>query len=535
MQRPPRASHRRAGGGLQRILPGLGPHTPPPSGQETGWSTGRGQGRHPADRSDHAIEERAHGMTTQRLLRAIPLAPLLLLCAAPVWAAEGAGHGSGFVPPVWTILPFVGILLSIALFPLFAHHFWEHHYPKVSLAWLVLAIVLMVLSVPGDVSFKAAFGERFFSTYEEYIAFIILLGSLFVISGGIYISGDLDGTPQVNSVIILIGSLLASVIGTTGAAMLLCRPLLRANANREKQSHVVLFFIFLVCNIGGSLTPIGDPPLFLGFLQGIPFQWTLVLIPHWAFTVAVVLASFYLLDTYLHTRDTQSGPATPGPRQPVRVEGTVNFLLLLGVVVLVILSGVLHFETVIPIGDLGVLHMPALLRDGGQIVLAAISLLITGKRIREANNFNFEPIKEVAYLFVGIFTCMIPALMLLNARGGELGLSSPASYFWATGILSAFLDNAPTYLTFLATAMGSLGLENAVDMIAHTESTAILKAISVGAVFMGAMTYIGNGPNFMVKAIAEGNGVRMPSFFGYLMYSMVVLFPVFVILTFIFF
>jgi len=458
---------------------------------------------------------------------------LSLLPAAPVWATHA--EGSGFVPPVWTILPFLGILFSIALCPLFAHHFWEHHYPKISFAWLVLAIVLMYVSVPGDMSFIEAFGAKFFSTYEEYIAFIILLGSLFIISGGIYISGDLAGSPKVNSIIILIGSLLASLIGTTGAAMLLIRPILRANAHRKNQSHVVLFFIFLVCNIGGSLTPIGDPPLFLGFLQGIPFEWTLALTPHWAFAIIVVLAIFYGFDTYLYRREgLHENPPTLGG-EPLRIQGSINFVLLLGVVGLVIMSGVLHIGPEIHVGALGVLHIPALLRDGGQIILAVISMAITAKAIRESNSFNFEPIKEVAYLFIGIFTTMIPALMLLNARGSELGLESAAGYFWATGILSSFLDNAPTYLTFLATAMGSLGIEQAVGMTQNAHAETILTGISVGAVFMGAMTYIGNGPNFMVKAIAEGSGVRMPTFFGYLMYSMIILFPVFILVTFIFF
>jgi Na+/H+ antiporter NhaD/arsenite permease-like protein len=469
----------------------------------------------------------------QRLLRVASLALFLVFLASPLWAA-GEGD-SGFVPPIWTILPFLGILFSIALFPLFAEHFWEHHYPKISLVWLVLAIVLMAVSVPADLTFLEAFGSKFFSTIEEYIAFIILLGSLFVISGGIHISGDLAGTPRVNFVIILIGSLLASLIGTTGAAMLLIRPILKSNSKRQYQSHVVLFFIFLVCNIGGSLTPIGDPPLFLGFLQGIPFEWTLALTPHWAFTLAIVLAVFFAFDTYLYRKEGLHNAPKATSGEPLRIQGSINFLLLLGVVGLVIMSGLLHFDSVLRIGSLGVLHYPALMRDGGQIVLAATSMIITSKRIRESNNFNFEPIKEVAYLFVGIFACMIPALMLLNAKGAALGLDTPAMYFWATGVLSAFLDNAPTYLTFLATAMGSLGIEEAIGMTQNVEAEFILKGISVGAVFMGAMTYIGNGPNFMVKAIAEGSGVKMPSFFGYLMYSSIILLPVFVLVTLIFF
>ena len=465
-----------------------------------------------------------------RFLFRLGLPIMVVLTAASTAWASSASSG-GFVPPIWTTLPFAGMLFSIALFPLFAHHFWEHHYGKISAVWLVLSIIFMMISAPSEMGFVAAFGGQFFKTYEEYVSFIILLGSLYVISGGILVSGDLEATPRNNTVILFIGSMIASIIGTTGAAMLLIRPLLRCNAERKHQVHVVLFFIFLVCNIGGSLTPIGDPPLFLGFLQGIPFEWTLKLAPHWALSISIILVVFYFLDRAL------SEPPQPvvGEKAPLRIEGSINFLLLLGVVASVIMSGVVHFETVIPVGDLGVFHIPNLLRDGLMIALAAISMAITSNTLREKNNFNFEPIKEVAYLFIGIFTTMIPALMLLNARGAELGLDSPAKYFWLTGILSSFLDNAPTYLTFLATAMGSLNLETAIEMTQSAEAEAILLAISAGAVFMGANTYIGNGPNFMVKAIAEGSGIRMPSFFGYLLYSVIILFPVFILVTLVFF
>jgi len=459
---------------------------------------------------------------------------LILISAADAWASAGAASG-GFIPPVWTIIPFVGILLSIALFPLFAPHFWEHNFGKISAVWLVLGFIAMYVSTLGHMGFIDAYGPRIFAAYEEYIAFIILLGSLFIISGGIYISGDLRCTPTINTVIILIGTLLASIIGTTGAAMLLIRPLLNANKERRYQVHTVLFFIFLVCNIGGSLTPIGDPPLFLGFLQGIPFQWTFALTPLWAFSVVLILGGYFILDTVLARREDQAVYAVPENPQPLRVQGVFNFVLLLGVVGSVIMSGVLHFESYIHVGELGELHFQNLLRDGIMIVLALLSLRFTATAAREGNNFNYHPILEVAYLFIGIFTTMIPALMLLNARGGELGLDTPAKYFWLTGILSSFLDNAPTYLTFLATAMGSLGLDHAIQMIQTPESEHILLGISAGAVFMGANTYIGNGPNFMVKAIAEGAGIRMPSFFGYLAYSVVVLFPVFILVTFIFF
>ena len=465
-------------------------------------------------------------MHVRRILAVLFAAAFLMLFAEPAFAS---GDGSGFVPPVWTVIPFIGILLSIAVVPLFASHFWEHHFGKISAAWLVLAIVMMFLSVPGDWTFADAYGPKYFTTYEEYISFIILLGSLYVISGGVYIVGDIKGTPVANTVIILIGSLLASLIGTTGAAMLLIRPLLKANAGRKNQAHVVLFFIFLVCNIGGALTPIGDPPLFLGFLQGIPFEWTLKLTPMWAFSITIVLGVFYALDRYL-----MEGEPPKGGIPSIKIEGGLNLLLLLGVVGSVIMSGVLHFETVIPVGKLGVIHIPNLMRDGLMVMLALISLAITHKDTREKNNFNYDPILEVAYLFIGIFTTMIPALMLLNARGGELGLTTPAAYFWVTGVLSAFLDNAPTYLTFLATAMGSLGVEKAIDMTVGAEREGILLGISAGAVFMGAMTYIGNGPNFMVKAIAESEGLKMPSFIGYLLYSTIILVPVFVLVTLIF-
>jgi Na+/H+ antiporter NhaD/arsenite permease-like protein len=448
--------------------------------------------------------------------------------ARTAWAEEAA---AAFVPPVWTVLPFVGILLSIALLPLLAPHFWEHHFPKVSGFWLVVALIGMYLSVPADARFSDVYGHEIFGTYEEYVSFIVLLGSLFVISGGIYISGNLPGRPLVNTAILGIGTILASLIGTTGAAMLLIRPVLRSNEKRRNQVHVVIFFIFLVCNIGGSLTPIGDPPLFLGFLQGIPFQWTLQLIPEWAFCGAILLAIFYSIDRYLFQREE---PQEDQGGVSIRIEGGINFLLLMGVVGLVILSGVLRFEHPALEFALGHITWNDIIRDGGQIALALISVAVTAKSIREGNHFNYGPIKEVAYLFVGIFTTMMPALMLLNARGGELGINTPVAYFWASGLLSSFLDNAPTYLTFLATAMGSLGIDQAIGMTQDPAAEQILKGISLGSVFMGANTYIGNGPNFMVKAIAEGAGIKMPSFFGYMVWSGVLLLPLFFVVGIIF-
>jgi Na+/H+ antiporter NhaD/arsenite permease-like protein len=463
---------------------------------------------------------RSFALTSLWLLAGIGL--WLMSGATVAWAEEGGAH---FVPPVWTVLPFAGILLSIALFPLLAPHFWEHQFPKVSAFWLAVALLCMFVSVPEGSLFIDAYGAELFKTYAEYVSFIILLGSLFVISGGIYISGNLPGRPMVNTVMLGIGTLLASLIGTTGAAMLLIRPLIRSNEKRRSQVHLVIFFIFLVCNVGGSLTPVGDPPLFLGFLKGVPFEWTVLqLMPEWAFTSAILLGLFFAIDTFLIGRE--GGSAGTG-KVSIRIEGGMNILLLAGVVGAVILSGILQFEHPGIVTGLGTISWNDMFRDGGQILLALLSIRITAKIVRQNNNFHYGPIKEVAYLFVGIFTTMMPALMLLNARGAELGITSPVAYYWASGALSSFLDNAPTYLTFLATAMGSFSFDHAIQMTQDPAAAQILKGISLGSVFMGANTYIGNGPNFMVKAIAEGAGVKMPSFFGYMLWSGLILLPLF--------
>ena len=444
--------------------------------------------------------------------------------AAVAWAGDGAAH---FVPPVWTVLPFVCVLLSIALFPLLVPNTWEYHAPRMSAFWLAVSLLGMVYSVPEGMRFSDAYGAELFKTYADYVSFIVLLGSLFVISGGIHISGNLPGRPGVNAAMLAIGTLLASLIGTTGAAMLMIRPLIRSNEKRRSQVHVVVFFIFLVCNVGGSLTPIGDPPLFLGFLKGVPFAWTmLTLLPEWAFASLVLLGLFFAIDTFLIRRE--GGFPNTG-RVRLHIDGGINILLLCGVIGAVILSGVVHFEHPGIVTGLGTIGWDDLLRDGGQIILALISIRITAKTIRQNNNFHYGPIKEVAYLFIGIFTTMLPALMLLNARGAELGITSPVAYFWASGALSSFLDNAPTYLAFLATAMGAFSFDHALQMTQHPAAEQVLKGISLGSVFMGANTYIGNGPNFMVKSIAEGAGVKMPSFFGYMLWSGLILLPLFFI------
>ncbi|MBN2433279.1 MAG: sodium:proton antiporter [Acidobacteria bacterium] len=468
-----------------------------------------------------------------RKLIHVPLVAALWMMTGDYIVATGGTGGEAathFVPPVWAVIPFIGILMSIAVFPLINAHWWEHNFGKISFLWIVIAYVLMYFSVPAGIHFLDAFGHDIFHVYlEEYVSFIILLGSLFVISGGILIKGSLSGKPVSNLVILAIGSVIASFIGTTGAAMLLIRPLIKSIHWRQHKMHIIIFFIFLVCNIGGSLTPIGDPPLFLGFLKGIPFEWTFQLTPMWAFAVVVLLAVFFMMDNYLMKKE----PDVPHTeKKGIQIQGAYNFLLLLGVIGSVLYSGIfdhgpihLHY---------GKLMIQNLVRDGAMIALAVVSMLITPRPVRRENNFNFFPIKEVAYLFIGIFTTMIPALMLLNARGGELGIDTAAKFFWVTGVLSSFLDNAPTYITFLETALGMLKLDIQ-QLLLDPVGVSFLKGISVGAVFMGANTYIGNGPNFMVKAIAEQEKIKMPSFFGYMMWSGIILLPLFVLVHLIFF
>ncbi|HBL31283.1 MAG TPA: sodium:proton antiporter [Acidobacteria bacterium] len=443
----------------------------------------------------------------------------------------------GTLLPAWSALPFVGILLSIALFPLAAPHFWHHHYPKVALAWGLL------LAIPFVWVYGAtAVHEILHVALLDYVPFLILLGTLFTIGGGIYIRGSWRGSPAVNATLLLLGTFLASWIGTTGAAMLLIRPLLRANANRRHRQHTVVFFIFLVANIGGSLTPLGDPPLFLGFLRGVPFAWTLTLGSELLVVGGLVLAAYLVLDAWLWKRESIEVRTAPPGTETLRIDGGINFLLLGGVLAAVILSGVWHPGEVTILGIQAGLQN--LVRDGLLILLLITSWTITPRPVREANGYSWGPIREVAILFAAIFVTIIPPLAILKAgeHGALAGLihavRTPAQFFWASGILSSFLDNAPTYLTFLSTALGRLypdlpEREAILRLIA--ENGLYLKAISTGAVFMGANTYIGNAPNFMVKAIAEEAGVEMPSFFGYMKYSGLVLVPIFLVATWIFF
>ena len=474
------------------------------------------------------------------LRRSLPLLAALLLFPTPALASSGSPATElGTVLPAWSALPFVGILLSIALFPLVAPRFWHHHYPKVSAAWALLLLVPFVAAYRG-----VAVHEVLHVAIIDYIPFIILLAALFTIGGGIYVRGSLRGSPGVNVSIMAIGTLLASWIGTTGAAMLLVRPLLRANKERRFKAHTVIFFIFLVANIGGTLTPLGDPPLFLGFLHGVPFFWTFTLWREWLLVAGSVLAIYVALDLYHWRReDALLRARSDAPREPLQIEGWHNFLFLGGVLAAVIASGFLQLGEVSVLG----VHQQVqnVLRDVFLIAMLAGSWITTPRRVREENEYSWAPIQEVAILFAGIFATIIPAVAML--RAGEQGAMSfiiravrePAHYFWAAGGLSSFLDNAPTYLTFMATALGRLypdigGREAILRLIA--ENHAYLMAVSTGAVFMGANTYIGNAPNFMVKSIAEESGVAMPSFFGYIFrYSLPFLIPVFALTTVIFF
>lgn len=449
---------------------------------------------------------------------------------------ETAHHYIGEELPLWSGLPFLGILLSIALFPLLAPEFWHHHYPKVALFWA------LVLAIPFLIFYKhEALHEILHIYITDYIPFIILLWSLFTVAGGIFLKGTIIGTPLNNVIMLIIGTILASWMGTTGAAMLMIRPFLRANRARKNRAFMVCFFIFLVANIGGSLTPLGDPPLFLGFLHGVPFFWTFKIFPQFLLTAGTLLVIYYLLDSYYYRKEKIE--VTKGVKVPLTLEGWYNLFLLLGVVIAVLLSGILN------LGEIKILGIPVaiqdLLRDIILITLGLISILVTPKIVRDENEFTWEPIKEVAYLFAGIFMTMIPVLAIL--RAGELGAAAPiikfvkgpAHFFWVTGSLSSFLDNAPTYLTFLSTATGRFypGVAEGVA-IAHliAEHGRYLEAISAGAVFFGSMTYIGNAPNFMVRSIAEEMNTPMPSFFGYMLkYSFVFLLPVFILVTVVFY
>ncbi len=423
-------------------------------------------------------------------------------------------------PPAWTIVPFALLLLSIALLPLLAPKWWHHRSSQalVSAGFGLPAVAIVLWLDPGALGHAAL----------EYLAFVALLGSLFTISGGVRLAGRLAGTPGANTALLTLGAVLANLVGTTGAAMLLIRPFLHANAARQRRTHLVVFFILVVANCGGCLTPLGDPPLFLGFLRGVPFEWTLRLWPQWLAVCSTLLVLFRVVDGVMARREPAGAPAGRGADagvgagdEPLRLEGKGNLLLLAAVALVVLLSGAVVNPR---FGETATLLAQAV----ALFALAGASLRLTPPGLRARNGFTWGPLAEVAILFAAIFAAMVPALALLRVEGAAAGISAPWQLFWGTGTLSAFLDNAPTYLAFVAAA------QHLPDEVVGT-SHAALEAIACGAVFFGAMTYIGNGPNFMVKAIAEESGVRMPTFFGYLGWSAALLGPLLLAVTLVWF
>lgn len=434
--------------------------------------------------------------------------------------------------PFWILLPFVAMLLCIAIAPLVAEEKWEKNLNKFAVS-MVLGSVVAIWMVANNNAENEFTHKLVHQMVFDYIPFILLLTALFVVTGGIHVKGDIQATPKVNTLILAIGFVLASLMGTTGAAMLLIRPLLATNSQRKYTTHTVLFFIALVANTGGLLTPLGDPPLFLLYLRGAEFTWFFSLLPIWAFVGISLLAIYYLLDTYYYTKHEALEHLMHDAREqePIRIDGNINFLWLAGVVasVMFINSGY--------IPAMGEEHAPIYIKLLREIVLVAIiflSLYTTKKQVREANHYSWAPIIEVAVLFVGIFATMTPALIYLNANAADLGLTKPWQFYYSAGTLSSFLDNAPTAVAFHSVATG-LPMTEGVPMVAGVQEV-LLKAIATASVFFGAMTYIGNGPNFMVKAIAEESGLRMPSFFGYMFkFSLVVLLPLYIIVQLIFF
>lgn len=456
------------------------------------------------------------------------LALLLLPLTASAASLDGAT-----LSPLWA-LPFAGILLSIAVVPLIAPHAWHAHFGKISAAWALAFLA------PFAIGFgtQAAFATFVHAMLEEYVPFIILLTALFTVAGGICLHGDLHGSPRLNTGLLALGTVLASIMGTTGAAMLLIRPLLRANEHCRHVVHRVVFFIFLVANAGGSLSPLGDPPLFLGFLNGVSFFWTTVHLAAPTFFICVILlALFYVLDRYYFAKEEVVHRSEV--KTPLRVEGKINFVLLAAVVALVLMSGL--WKPGIEFDVFGThVGLQNVVRDALLVVVTLLSLILTPKSARAGNAFNWAPIEEVAKLFAAIFITIAPVIMILRAGADgafagivhmvtdSSGKPIDIAYFWATGLLSSFLDNAPTYLVFFNLAGG-----DAPTLMTAGAST--LAAISAGAVFMGANSYIGNAPNFMVKAIAESRGIVMPGFFAYVGWSTVILLPLFLLTGWLFF
>ena len=439
-------------------------------------------------------------------------------------------------------IPFAGLLLCIAVMPLVKPEWWEKNQAFAVIAWSLLFIIPYAVVNGAGVTAETVLE----CIVNDYLTFIVLLFGLFCVSGNITLEGNMVGSPGVNAMFLALGTLLSSCIGTTGASMLLVRPLIKMNSWRKHKAQIMIFFIFMISNMGGSLTPIGDPPLLMGFMRGVPFFWSMHLFPVLIFNMVLLLIIFYFIDRRSYRRDIARGmhPDISKPGVEFRIDGLHNVIFLVMIVAAVILSGTLPSLSVfqdaagnvlgIPIFETVKLSFPSLIEIVIILLAAFLSFKTTDKKIRTQNHFTWGAIKEVAVLFIGIFITMQPALMLLKAKGPELGITEPFEMFWATGLLSSFLDNTPTYLVFLTTA-GTLGYTSGIITTVGTISIKILMAISCGAVFMGANTYIGNAPNFMVKSISDENGIRMPSFFGYMAWSFGILVPVFIIDTLVFF
>lgn len=471
------------------------------------------------------------------------LSALTMILANPINAlAAQSGESAAATIPMWLCIPFAGLLLCIAVLPLVKEEWWEKNKPYAVLFWSLLFIIPFAVMYGSGKAFETVLE----CMINDYMTFIVLLFGLFCVAGNITLEGDLAGSPRVNIIMLVLGTFLSSIIGTTGSSMLMVRPVIKANSWRKRRSHIMVFFIFLVSNIGGCLTPIGDPPLLMGFSRGVPFFWSLHLFPILLFNMIVILFIFYWLDRRNYRKDIAEGlmPDISKPGTTVSIKGLHNLVFLVMIIAAVILSGVLPdmpmFQNatgeVLGIQIFGEVRLtiPSLIEVVMILLAAFLSFKTTSVEIRKKNHFTWGAIQEVAVLFVGIFITMQPALMILKVLGPNLGISEPFQMFWVTGALSSFLDNTPTYLVFLTTA-GSMSFAQGITTTLGIIPVKTLMAISCGAVFMGANTYIGNAPNFMVKSISDENGIRMPSFFGYLFWSIRILIPVFLLDTIAFF
>ncbi|MBK7379797.1 MAG: sodium:proton antiporter [Ignavibacteriales bacterium] len=430
-------------------------------------------------------------------------------------------HSAQVEIPLLSLLPFILMLLSIAVLPLFWNHFWEKNKNKLYVA-IVLSIPVIIYLLANNF-----FHQLIHTMLFDYVPFLILLGALFTITGGILLTGDIEAKPKINTLFLGIGAVLASLMGTTGAAMLLIRPVIQTNKERTFKVHTILFFIAVVANCGGLLTPLGDPPLFMMYLRGAPFTWFFHLAPEWFVTNALLLIIYFFVDTYYYKKEPESAITRDESNiRPIKIEGKRNFIFLIGVVLAVAFLNeqYLSFININPYFKF--------IREAVIVLMAFLSMQFTPKLLRASNNFTWHPIEEVAYLFFGIFITMVPCLLYLESNAKQLGVETVSQFYYYTGLLSSFLDNTPTAVTFHSLALG-LGITEGTLVAGIPEL--LLKAISTAAVFFGSMTYIGNGPNFMVKAVAEENNIKMPDFFSYMFkFSIVVLLPIFILVQLLF-